>query len=60
MATETDKGVRISEMMMRDWFAAQSINATATAELLSEDVDFEFAARRAYAIADALMKERAK
>jgi hypothetical protein len=57
----TDKDVRISEMMMRDWFAAQSINATATAELVDPtDPDFEHAARRAYAIADALMKERAK
>jgi hypothetical protein len=60
METETDN-TSISEMMMRDWFAAQAINATVTAELVDPaGPDFEYAARRAYAIADAMLKARAK
>jgi len=52
--------VPLSDAKLRDWFAAQAINATVTHELTdpNSDVDFAFAAKCAYRIADAMMKAR--
>jgi hypothetical protein len=53
----TDKDVRISEMMMRDWFAAQAVEGILSSDTLLSPVAV---ASQAYEIADAMLEERAK